>query len=48
MNHVLVEPFRKSTPSGKRLIALLMILQTLMACNYQIIPMIFFRPRFYC
>ena len=48
MKKLLIEPFTNSTPSGRRLIALLMILQTLMACNYQIIPMIFFRPRFYC
>ena len=48
MNHILVEPFRKSTLSGKRLIVLLMIFQTLMSCNYQVIPLIFFRPKFYC
>ena len=48
MKEVLVQPFNNSTTSGKQLIAVLMIVQTLMACTFQMIPFIFYRPRFYC
>jgi hypothetical protein len=37
-----------SRPAASKIIALVMILQTLMACNYQLIPFLFYRPKFYC
>jgi hypothetical protein len=48
MNHIFVEPFTHSRPTARKIIALSMILQTLMACNYQTIPLLFYRPIFYC
>lgn len=48
MNKIFVEPFSLSKPPARKMIALGMILQTLMACNYQIIPFLFYRPKFYC
>jgi hypothetical protein len=48
MRRIFVELFTLSQPAANKIIALAMILQTLMACNYQLIPFLFYRPKFYC
>jgi hypothetical protein len=48
MKRIFVEPFTLSRPAASKIIALAMILQSLMACNYQLIPFLFYRPKFYC
>lgn len=48
MKALLVTPIVESTPRQRKIIVLAMVLQALMACNYQVIPMLFYRPKFYC
>lgn len=48
MKALLVQPFAESTPLQRKILVLAMVLQGLLACNYHFIPMIFYRPKFYC
>lgn len=48
MRRFFVEPFELARPTARKIIVLSMILQTVMACNNQLIPFLFYRPKFYC